>query len=226
MEIIFVVAILIFSIVIHEVAHGSMANSLGDPTAKYAGRLTLNPLKHLDFIGSLVVPFLLVVMRSPFVFGWAKPVPVNPYNFNDQKYGQLKVSLAGPASNIIIALFFGIASRFIPLEANVREMVSNTFPAFTGEVIALGFWGQIFYLFLFIVFVNTLLAIFNLIPIPPLDGSHVLFFFFPGLERKIGELHSRMGFLGFTIFLFLMVFFLFPFILQFISMLFRFIIGT
>ena len=95
MEVIFIITILIFSIVIHEVAHGSMADSLGDPTARYAGRLSLNPLKHLDPMGSFIVPFMLVMMRAPFIIGWAKPVPINPYNFTDQKYGNLKVSLAG-----------------------------------------------------------------------------------------------------------------------------------
>ena len=101
METVFIIAILIFSIVIHEVAHGGMANSIGDPTAKYAERLTLNPLKHLDPVGSFFVPFLLIAMRAPFIVGWAKPVPINPYNFNDQKYGRLKVSLAGPLSNLL-----------------------------------------------------------------------------------------------------------------------------
>lgn len=224
MEFIFIIGILIFSIVIHEVAHGSMANSLGDPTAKYAGRLTLNPLKHLDFIGSLIVPFFLVVMRSPFIFGWAKPVPINPYNFTDQKYGQLKVALAGPLSNLSLALFFGIVSRFLPLEEGVRGLIGNNFPSIV--MADTGFWGQVFYIFLFIIFINTLLAIFNLIPIPPLDGSYVLFTFFPTLERKIRLFQEKTGFLGFTILIFLMVLTFLPVIINIVFRLFRLIAGV
>ena len=119
MEYIFLIVVLIFSIVIHEVSHGAMANHLGDPTAKYAGRLTLNPIKHLDPIGSVILPIFLVIMAQMtgggIIFGWAKPVPVNPYNFRDQKYGSLKVSLAGPGANLAIALFFGLLLRFLPV---------------------------------------------------------------------------------------------------------------
>ncbi len=224
MEVIFIIAILIFSIVIHEVAHGSMANSLGDPTARYAGRLTLNPIKHLDPMGSLFVPFLLIVMRAPFVIGWAKPVPVNPYNFTDQRYGQLKVSLAGPLSNLSLALIFGIASRLIPLEAGVREAIAGGFLAVGDGMMMAGFWGQVFYLFLFIIFINTLLGIFNLIPVPPLDGSHVLFTFFPSLEHKMRELHARTGPVG-IIALILVFFMLFPFIFQLVFSVFRLMAG-
>jgi len=224
MEVIFIIAILIFSIVIHEVAHGSMANSLGDPTARYAGRLSLNPLKHLDPMGSFIVPFMLVVMRAPFIIGWAKPVPINPYNFTDQKYGHLKVSLAGPLSNLSLALIFGLASRLIPLEVGVREAIGEGFSSLGREMVAAGFWGQVFYLFLFIVFVNTLLAIFNLIPLPPLDGSHILFTFFPSLEYKMGKIYARMGFIGFIV-PFLLLFMLFPFIFQLVFGVFRLIAG-
>ena len=221
MEIIFIIAVLIFSIVIHEVAHGSMANSLGDPTARYADRLTLNPIKHLDPIGSFIVPLMLIVMRSPFVIGWAKPVPVNPHNFTDQKYGQLKVALAGPLSNLSLALIFGLASRLIPLEAGMREAIGGGLLLLGDGV---GFWGQVFSLFLFIVFINTLLAVFNLIPIPPLDGSHVLFTFFPSLEYKMKEIYSRIGFIGSVAFFFLL-FMLFPFIFQSVFNISRLIIG-
>lgn len=224
MEVIFIIAILIFSIVIHEVAHGSMANSLGDPTARYAGRLSLNPLKHLDPMGSFIVPFMLVIMKAPFIIGWAKPVPINPYNFTDQKYGHLKVSLAGPLSNLSLALIFGLASRLIPLEVGVRKAIGEGFSSLGREMVAAGFWGQVFYLFLFIVFINTLLAIFNLIPIPPLDGSHILFTFFPSLENKMGEIYARMGFIGFIV-PFLLLFMLFPFIFQLVFGVFRLIAG-
>jgi len=109
---------LLFSVIIHELAHGYVAYSLGDPTAKYEGRLTLNPLKHLDPFGSVILPLLLFVTGSPFLFGWAKPVPINPYNFKDQKYGEIKVSIAGPASNFLLAIIFGLFIRFIPPEVH------------------------------------------------------------------------------------------------------------
>jgi len=154
-SIIFFLIILIFSIVIHEVAHGSIANLLGDPTAKYAGRLTLNPIKHLDLFGSLLVPLFLIILRSPVLFGWAKPVPINPYNFRDPKWDGAKVAIAGPAANILVALIFGLAIRFFPLPTSILTIFS------------------------IIVILNLILAIFNLVPIPPLDGSHILFTFLP-----------------------------------------------
>ncbi len=155
---IFSLVILLFSVIIHELAHGSVAYSLGDPTAKYAGRLTLNPLKHLDPIGSIILPLLLFIAHSPFLFGWAKPVPVNPNNFRDKKYGEIKVSIAGPLSNIGLAILFGLVLRFVPMQFMNEGMVT-----------ALGIT----------VYINIWLAIFNLIPIPPLDGSWILFNLLP-----------------------------------------------
>ena len=152
---IFSLIILLFSIIMHEIAHGSVALRLGDPTAKNAGRLTLNPLKHIDTFGTILLPLLLVLIRSPFVVGWAKPVPVNPYNFRDQRCGALKVSVAGPATNFLIAVIFGLAIRFIPLPETLK------------------------FLFGLIVIYNFVLALFNLIPIPPFDGSHILFSVLP-----------------------------------------------
>jgi len=152
---IFSLIILLFSIIMHEIAHGSVALRLGDPTAKNAGRLTLNPLKHIDTFGTILLPLLLVLIRSPFVVGWAKPVPVNPYNFRDQRWGALKVSVAGPATNFLIAVIFGLAIRFIPLPETLK------------------------FLFGLIVIYNFVLALFNLIPIPPFDGSHILFSVLP-----------------------------------------------
>ncbi|MCH7551895.1 site-2 protease family protein [Patescibacteria group bacterium] len=171
MEFIFVIAILIFSVVLHEVSHGVVANSLGDPTAKNAGRLTLNPIPHLDPIGSILLPGIMALFGG-FIIGWAKPVPVNPLNFKDRKFGSLKVGFAGPASNLAIALVFGLALRFLPL------MELN--PAFVAIVSS-------------IVIINIMLAALNLLPIPPLDGAHILFTFLPrSLEYiKIGL--SRYG---------------------------------
>src|SRR5574343_1207888 len=104
--------ILLFSVIIHELAHGYVAYSLGDPTAKYEGRLTMNPLKHLDPFGSVILPLLLILSQSSFIIGWAKPVPYNPYNLKNQKWGDAIVALAGPLSNICVALFFGLLIRF------------------------------------------------------------------------------------------------------------------
>lgn len=223
MQTLFIILILVLSVVIHEVAHGSVANSLGDPTAKYAGRLTLNPLKHLDPFGSVILPLLLVMTKAPVVIGWAKPVPINPYNFTDQKYGRLKVSLAGPAANLLLALIFGIASRFVPLAMEVKsEVVASIF--YSGQMMV-GFWEQIFFFFLAITFVNILLGLFNLIPIPPLDGSHILFTFFPSLEIKMTRAYAKIGFLG-TILLLFLLWNLFPFLIQAVYSLFRLVVGV
>lgn len=150
---IFQLVILLFSVVIHEVSHGLVAERLGDPTARLAGRLTLNPLRHLDFFGSILLPLLLFLTQSPIILGWAKPVPYNPHMLvKDLKYGPLKVALAGPASNLLLAIVFGLILRF-------------TYPILP-EVTAV--------LLSFVVFLNVLLAVFNLIPVPPLDGSKIL----------------------------------------------------
>lgn len=157
-EILFIILILILSVVIHEVSHGYAANMLGDPTARMAGRLTLNPIKHLDLMGSIIIPGLLVISGSPFLFGWAKPVPYNPYNLRKyswgQKWGEALVAAAGPAVNIFIAIVFGLIIRF---------GISFNFitPAFV-EISTI------------VVFINILLAVINMLPIPPLDGSKVL----------------------------------------------------
>lgn len=180
---IFALIILLFSIIIHEVAHGGVAYYLGDPTAKYAGRLTLNPFKHLDLFGSVIVPFSLFLIYSlsgvmgPIV-GWAKPVPINPNNFRDKKWGELKVSIAGPATNFLIAAGFGLTIRFITLPQ------------------------ILFSLFSIIVLYNFLWGLFNLVPIPPLDGSHILFSLLPYKYKKFQFSLQQYG-------LFILIFFIF-----------------
>jgi Zn-dependent protease len=182
---IFELIVLVFSVMIHEIAHGSVANSLGDPTAKNEGRLTLNPLKHIDIFGSIVVPLLLLISSAfsggaGIIFGWAKPVPVNPLRFRDQKWGSLKVAIAGPASNFAVAIIFGLIIRFMPFP------VAPTFIQFLS----------------IIVIYNLSLGIFNLIPIPPLDGSHILLNIFPIRSRKIMMFLQQYGFLILIFFIF------------------------
>ncbi|MCD6550611.1 site-2 protease family protein [bacterium] len=191
MTYIFLLIVLVFSVIIHEIAHGAVAYYLGDPTAKYAGRLTLNPIPHIDPFGSILIPLLLVLARSPIVFGWAKPVPINPYNFRDQKYGQAKVALAGPAANLAIALVFGLILRFLPLSSQ-----------FSFFAFALSY----------IVFINILLAVFNLIPIPPLDGSHILFTFLPDSFIKLKMFLGQYGFFILLIVIFFFLQWLYPLI--------------
>ncbi len=170
MEAVFGIAILILSIIVHEVAHGVAANWLGDPTAKYAGRLTLNPIPHLDLIGSIVLP-LLTFFSGGFIFGWAKPVPYNPFNLRNQRWGELLVALAGPASNLLLATIFGLVIRLLPLSQSFTTIFS------------------------LVVLMNLSLAIFNLIPIPPLDGSKILFAFLPLSMLHIRYFLERFGFI-------------------------------
>lgn len=199
---IFSIVILIFSIVIHEFAHGWMADSLGDPTAKHLGRLTLNPIPHIDLMGSIIIPLFLLLSNSGFIIGWAKPVPYNPYNLKDQKNGPALVGAAGPASNLLLALIFGIIIRILLIQGIAMD-------------------SSIIMLFSIIVFYNILLAIFNLVPIPPLDGSKILFHFMPYSMHGIRETLERNGML----FLILFIFFGFQLIIPIMLFLFSLITG-
>ena len=158
--VVFQIIVLVFSAIIHEYMHAWMADRLGDPTAKDLGRLTLNPIPHIDIFGSIILPFVLVITGSGFVIGWAKPVPFNPNNLRDKKYGSAKVALAGPMGNFITALFFGLLLRF-----------------FGSQLLSIN--PIIIDLLSIIVFINLLLMIFNLVPVPPLDGSKVIMPFLP-----------------------------------------------
>ncbi len=201
LEGIFIAAVFIYSVVIHEISHGAIANALGDDTAKNLGRLTLNPLKHLDMFGSILLPLFLLIIRSPFVFGYAKPVPYNPLNLRDQKYGPAKVAFAGPAANLSLAVLFGLVLRFLPASFGV-----STLPNLLG----------------FVVQINLLLAVFNLMPIPPLDGHWLLLTFLPARFVAFKSFLVRYGLIIFVAFLF----FIFPLIYGYlIYPLFRVIVG-
>jgi Zn-dependent protease len=168
-ETIFILIVLYFSIVIHEIAHGSCALILGDDTAKREGRLTLNPIAHIDPIGTILLPLILFILNLP-VFGWARPVPVNPYNFKDRKKGIILVSLAGPLTNLLIAIFFSLLAGF-------------NFPRATIEF------------FEIISVYNFSWAFFNLLPFPPLDGFHILYQVLPDRFFQIKFFLLQYGFL-------------------------------
>ena len=180
---VFFVAILIMSVVIHEVSHGFIALRFGDKTALYARRLTLNPLRHLDMFGSVLLPMFLVLTHSSFLFGWAKPVPYNPNNLTNRKWGTVAVASAGVLANLFVAVFFGIVLRL--------SINNNIIPINFISIISL------------IVIVNLGLAIFNLIPIPPLDGSKILFSILP---RRF---YSFISFLEQYYLIFLIIFIVF-----------------
>lgn len=207
MQIIFEIIILIFSIIIHEISHGYMAERLGDPTARLQGRLTLNPLKHIDPFGSIFVPILTILSSAGhFAFGWAKPVPFNPYNLKNRRSGELLIALAGPASNILIALIFGTIIRFGVVSAQ---------SAFAMSFIQLA---------AYIVVINIALAVFNLVPFPPLDGSKILFAAFPQ-NQKWNEIRAYIE--RYSIFLVLiLVIFLWQYLTPVIPWLFHVFTGA
>ncbi|PIT92269.1 MAG: site-2 protease family protein [Candidatus Harrisonbacteria bacterium CG10_big_fil_rev_8_21_14_0_10_42_17] len=205
--VIFQLAVLLFSVIVHEVAHGVVALRFGDPTAKYAGRLTLNPSKHLDPVGSFFLPlFMLFVTqgRGP-ILGWAKPVPYNPMHLKNPRRAAGLIALAGPLSNIALAVAFGVLLRILPL-----------FP-FSATTAALGLFFSV------IISINVLLAIFNLLPLPPLDGSKVLFAVLPHRYRELEIFLTRYGFI---VLLFIIFFGFTSFIGPVIDFVYRIIAGS
>lgn len=177
MIILILIVILIFSAIVHEYAHGWMARRLGDDTAERAGRLTLNPIPHIDPIGSIVLPLILTLTHAGFFIAWAKPLPYNPNNLTDRKFGELKVAIAGPITNFIIAIIFGLVARFLPLTEQLKIQLVNGFITGDSAVLSLvsgSFLASLAFLAMAVCIVNLMLGIFNLVPIPPLDGSKVL----------------------------------------------------
>jgi Zn-dependent protease len=194
------IIILIFSIIIHEISHGFMADRLGDPTPRLQGRLTLNPLKHIDPVGSILFP--LNTSLSGFTFGWAKPVEYNPYNLKNKRQGEFLIAIAGPISNLLLALVFGTIIRF--------AISGATFSAPFIEICS------------YIVIINLVLAIFNLIPLPPLDGSKLLFAWLP---NQYGQIRMMMETYA-PIFVLIVVFFLWRFVSPIIPWAFKLITGV
>ncbi len=163
--------VLLFSIIVHEVAHGYVALRNGDPTAKIMGRITLNPGPHIDPVGSILIPGILLLTHAGLLFGWAKPVPVNPLNFRNYRWGEITVSAAGPLSNLALAVVFAYLLRLGLGNVGVMKM------AYFGVTI------------------NIFLALFNLIPIPPLDGSHILAILLPPELQRLYHHLDQLGFI-------------------------------
>lgn len=194
---IFFFLIIIPSAIIHEYSHGAVADMLGDPTARLAGRLTLNPIAHIDMFGTILLPLFLVISGIPVLFAYAKPVPYNPNNLSNKKWGPAVVGIAGPLSNIIVAVVFGILIRLLPGDTAFTLLLS------------------------IIVYANILLAVFNMIPIPPLDGSKVLLAVLPDSMQQVSFFLQRYG----LILLLFFIFFGFSLIIPIINFLFTLIVG-
>ena len=188
MSLVLSLAIFLFAIIIHEISHGWVAYKLGDPTAKYAGRLTLNPMAHIDPFGMILLPLILTMMGSPVIFGWAKPVPVNFWNLKNPRRDMIWVGLAGPLANIILAFAL---SLFLKININLPALIFN--------ILIAG------------IYVNLVLAVFNLIPIPPLDGSRVVVGLLP---RELAVRYIRLERFGIPLIFLLMFMGLFNYLIR------------
>ena len=177
------IIVLLFSVIIHEVMHGWVALKFGDHTAERAGRLTLNPIPHIDLFGTILLPALLIFTGSPILFGWAKPVPVNPLNFSNLRRGELMVSAAGILANFSLVIAAALIYHFL-------NALPQTFPALLGSLLR------------FTVLINLVLGIFNLFPIPPLDGSKILL---SQLPYNLAKSYQRIEPYGFFILLILLM---------------------
>ncbi len=201
--VIYQIVVLVFSVIIHEISHGFVAEELGDDTARRAGRLTLNPIPHIDPFGSILLPLVLSLFPGGIVLGWAKPVPFNPLHFKNMRKGSMLVALAGPVSNLLLAGIFALIARGIL------------------------FFGLLDLLFVIpflkvIIVLNIVLAVFNLVPIPPLDGSKVLFYFLPRRMERVEMLFEQYGFFILILFIVFGVDFIHPII----EALYRFFVGA
>jgi Zn-dependent protease len=179
---------LLFAMVVHELGHGYVAYKFGDNTPKLAGRLTLNPLPHLDPIGSIFLPALLIIFNSPLLFGWAKPIPINPSNFKkiNIRLGSAIVSFAGAGMNLLSAFVFGILFQILSSKSALGSIAETLGVGFVESVIF-----PLLIFFKYAVSINVILALFNLLPIPPLDGGKIVMSFLPPhLEAKMLEFEN------------------------------------
>src|SRR5271157_3600900 len=190
-DVFFEIIVLLFAICVHESAHAWMANRLGDPTAKMLGRISLNPIVHIDPFGTVIMPLLLIVLGFP-PFGWAKPTPVDTRNFKNLMRDDILTAVAGPVSNFVTAFLSVIALAIVLHGSN-----SGVGTLFRGTDVA----GPLAKLFEFAILINVVLAVFNLIPLPPLDGSHVIRHF---LSYNALRVYDRIGYIGLVIVLFIL----------------------
>ncbi len=187
----YILPVLLFSVIIHEISHGYAALKLGDPTARDRGRLTLNPIPHIDLIGSIVVPLFSLLTVGQILIAWAKPVPVNPMNFSNYRRDDIIVSSVGPISNLIMAIVCAIMTILL---VKIQPLIGDAAASST-------FFVFVFKMFYGGIYLNVILGVFNLVPIPPLDGSHVLGAFLPA-EAAVA--YSRIGFAGIFLILILL----------------------
>ncbi|HXZ27168.1 MAG TPA: site-2 protease family protein [Terriglobales bacterium] len=193
--IIFQIAVFLFAISVHESAHAWVAWRRGDPTARMLGRISLNPIRHIDPVGTVVLPAIALFTGLPMI-GWAKPVPVNPLNFRNHVLDDVLTSVAGPVSNFMVATAAVFAMALIALLPGGRDAVPGVVAGYdTGSV-----WVPVVLFFYLSIHINVLLAIFNLIPVPPLDGSHVLRHFLSEPARRFYDTFGMVGLLALVLF--------------------------